>query len=348
MTSNNGFPYTEVRFDRAGAPVDLQDVVRARAVVRENQLTDVLILVHGWNNNMEVAGGLYSEILSSARPTLDGELKETLAGRRFGAVGVFWPSMRYTDPALIPGGAASSDPTVGFGDDLNAALEVFVDGPMHEAVQKLKDNLPTVEDKASLRQQFLDAVRQHLPSIDDPEVPIRSEHLKNLSRGEERLSVNLEPSLLADGRAASSIFSGAINTVRNLLNLTTYYEMKNRAGLIGGSGAIGLLHDLKLENPDLKVHLIGHSFGGRLVSAMARGNEKEPPLPVNSLHLLQAAFSHCGFGEAVDPAPEGYFRPVLTQHRVSGPIPDTDSKCTCRSVAGTAVQTWSMVAAGVA
>jgi len=326
MTTKFGFPYAEVRFDRAGAPVDSQDVVAAQAMVRDNDLTDMLVLVHGWNNNMQIAGHLYEEILSSARPAMDGELKAALAGRRFGAVGVYWPSMRYTDPDLISGGAASSDPNTGFGKDLDAALEVFTEGPVHDAVRKLKDNLAAVEDKPSLRQQFLDAVRQHLPSIDDPEVPLVSKNLKNLAQVEERLSVNLEPSLRADGRASSSIFAGAINAVRNLLNLTTYYEMKDRAGRIGESGGLGLLHDLKQVNPALKVHLIGHSFGGRLISGMARGGDSEAPLPVDSLHLLQAAFSHYGFGEANAPAPEGYFHRVLTEHRVRGPILITHTK----------------------
>jgi hypothetical protein len=73
-------------------------------------------------------------------------------------------------------------------------------------------------------------------------------------------------------------------------------------------------------NP-LRLHLIGHSFGCRLVTAATAGPANAPPLPVDSLTLLQAAFSHFGFAQAYDGTHDGYFRRVVTDPaRVRGPI----------------------------
>lgn len=325
MPTNHGFPYTTVRFDRAGAPVDTADVTAARAMVREGGVTDVLVLVHGWNNHMDAAENLYGRFLKSARALCDGELAAPLANRRLGVVGLLWPSMRYTDAALIPGGAASNDPHADFAQVLDEALQVFPDEghPLRGVLIKLRAQSAVVEDKISLQREFLAAVRDHLAGLDDSDGALPGGALDDLEEVKNRLAVIVQGD---SGGTAAGVFSGALGAVRNLLNLTTYYEMKARAALIGQSGAIGLLRDLKRENPELKVHPIGHSFGGRLVSAMARGPDGEPVLPVNSLHLLQAAFSHHGFGEATGEIPEGYFRPVITQRRVSGPILVTHTK----------------------
>lgn len=328
MELKAGFPYAAVRFDRNGAPVDLSDVSTARQMVRDGHVTDLLVLAHGWNNNMEDAGNLYDHLLTSARGTVDGELAAPLTGRSLGVVGIFWPSMRYTDAALIPGGAASNDPTIDFGPALDQALEVFDDpkSPLHPALLKLKANLAVVGDKGSLQREFLAAVRAQLPKSATADDQIKDTDLQDWPTVKERLAVNVLATTSDETVAAGGIFSSAIQAIRNLLNLTTYYEMKDRASVIGESGALGMLRDLKLDNPALKVHLVGHSFGGRLVSSMARGPDGEAVLPIDSLHLLQAAYSHYGFGTAMPDIPEGYFRPVVTQHRVRGPILVTHTK----------------------
>jgi len=328
MEQNADFPYVTVRFDRNGTPVDPQEVQGVSGMVKDAHVTDLLVLAHGWNTNMDAAGNLYDRILTSARALLDGEMKDPLAERRFGVLGILWPSMRYTDTALIPGGAASSDPTTDFGPALDQALEVFDDpgSPLHPALLNLRANLAVVEDRTTLQREFLTAVQQQLPLNASPDDRIEATNLQDWDEVKGRLAVNLNGGTSDDTVAAGGIFSGAVQAIRNLLNISTYYEMKDRAGRIGEGGVLALLRDLKRQVPDLKVHLIGHSFGGRLVSAAARGGEGETPLPVDSLHLLQTAYSHYGFGAATPDVPEGYFRSVVTQHRVRGPILVTHTK----------------------
>ena len=95
----------------------------------------------------------------------------------------------------------------------------------------------------------------------------------------------------------------------------TYYQMKNRAGDIGLGGAHDALQRIRGQRPAdgplaLRIHLAGHSFGCRLVTAAAAGAPGSAPLPVNSLTLLQAAFSHYAFAVAYDGMHDGFYRRV--------------------------------------
>jgi hypothetical protein len=117
-----------------------------------------------------------------------------------------------------------------------------------------------------------------------------------------------------------NFFGGIKNGAKNVLNLTTYYAMKTRAGTVGTNGLSPMLRELKAGKPALKIHLVGHSFGARLVTAAADSSNDQPALPVNSLSLLQAAFSHNSFGKKFDTKNDGLFRKVVTEGKVTGPV----------------------------
>ncbi|WP_290060416.1 alpha/beta fold hydrolase [Amycolatopsis solani] len=99
----------------------------------------------------------------------------------------------------------------------------------------------------------------------------------------------------------------------HLLDFLAYYEMKARAGTVGEHGLAPLL--ATLAGP--KIHLVGHSFGGRLVTAAAAAR---PAGSVATLTLLQAAFSHHGFAADWGGGAPGAFRGVLDERVVTGPI----------------------------
>jgi hypothetical protein len=85
-------------------------------------------------------------------------------------------------------------------------------------------------------------------------------------------------------------------------------------------GGHALLRQIKTANPDLRVHLVGHSFGGRLVTAAALGPPASPSVAPASMTLLQAAFSHNGFALEFDGRRNGFFRNVVAKGRIAGPI----------------------------
>ncbi len=104
------------------------------------------------------------------------------------------------------------------------------------------------------------------------------------------------------------------NAARMALNAVTYYQMKERARSCGERGLAPVLQDVVPTN--LRLHLAGHSFGARLVTAAAAA----PGPAVTSISLLQAAFSHYSFAKDWEPGQDGAFRSVLTSGRLTGPM----------------------------
>jgi pimeloyl-ACP methyl ester carboxylesterase len=129
---------------------------------------------------------------------------------------------------------------------------------------------------------------------------------------------------MAPGEAAGlgDLFKGVLAGARNVLNFTTYYQMKARAGLIGAQGLAPILRNIRNSAASpLRIHLVGHSFGGRLVTAAAAGTDDASMVNADSLSLLQAAFSHHGFSADFDGrGGVGFFRRVVDGNAVSGPI----------------------------
>ena len=80
--------------------------------------------------------------------------------------------------------------------------------------------------------------------------------------------------------------SGIKAAARRVANLSTYYEMKQRAGTVGSTGVAQLLRRLRERKPDVRLHLVGHSFGGRLVTAAAHALPSRTPAV--TISLLQA------------------------------------------------------------
>jgi hypothetical protein len=96
---------------------------------------------------------------------------------------------------------------------------------------------------------------------------------------------------------------------------------------------------------NVRFHLIGHSFGCIVVTGMVKGRDGTGalPRPINSLTLVQGAMSLWGFCTNIpEVGGPGYFRNVIDEHKLSGPILTTQSK------RDTAVGYFYPIAAGVA
>jgi hypothetical protein len=87
--------------------------------------------------------------------------------------------------------------------------------------------------------------------------------------------------------------------------------MTKRAGTVGQQGG-GPLLDRLADNVQ-RIHLVGHSFGCRVATAAAATSTTDK---LQSMSLLQAAFSHNGFSKSMN----GFFRSVVDNHRIKGPI----------------------------
>jgi pimeloyl-ACP methyl ester carboxylesterase len=92
--------------------------------------------------------------------------------------------------------------------------------------------------------------------------------------------------------------------------------MKNRAGTVGRAGLGPLLGQLPAG---VRVHLVGHSFGARLMSFALAGLPGGPS-PVRAVTLLEGAFSHFAFASPLpfDAARSGALAGMAS--RVNGPL----------------------------
>ena len=110
----------------------------------------------------------------------------------------------------------------------------------------------------------------------------------------------VEPAPESMGGAAGlgDLFESLWQGAKAALRVTTYWTMKERAGVVGQVGLGPLLSRLHQRQPALRIHLIGHSFGARLVSYALKGMSPafvEGITPIKQVFLMQGAFSHFAF-----------------------------------------------------
>lgn len=127
----------------------------------------------------------------------------------------------------------------------------------------------------------------------------------------------------------SGLINGPRAAAARFLNQLTYYTMKKRAGVVGVGLARSVLAKIHLTS-HVDLHLVGHSFGARLVTAAANENLDLGKLSLFSLTLLQGAYSHNGLAGEFAPGLAGAFPHVVGKTR--GPIAIThthnDLACT--------------------
>ena len=355
MAEISGFPYFEVQFTKQG---DLFEQAEKQAVLdaaRAGRLEELFVVAHGWNNDVAEARALYQQLSANLRRALDDGRAPGLARRRIGVLGVLWPSKKFAEEELTPGGGASLGGEVddhALTEQLDDLKGTF-DGPDEAALEQAKTLVSRLESDPGARQEFVDLVRSVLPEPEDP-ADDASDAFFTLS-GEQIFGL-LEAPILpgapgggtgggvaaiglaeagpppgmgagAGGAAGVADFFGGIKAAaRRVLNFATYYHMKERAGKVGADGLNPLLRDLRAAAPEVRIHLVGHSFGGRLVTAAALGRAGGETVAPASMTLLQAAFSHNGFAEDFDGERDGFFREVVSARKVAGPIVITHTR----------------------
>jgi len=144
---------------------------------------------------------------------------------------------------------------------------------------------------------------------------------KSIPKTGKALALAPGGAVVATGHAAGllDIFKGATAAGSNAASYLSYFMMKQRAGAVGKNGVAPLID--KLAPGVERIHLIGHSFGGRVVAAAALASTNEK---IHSVSFLQAAFSHNGFSPTG--MMNGFFRAVIEKKRVKGPLIATHTK----------------------
>ncbi len=334
MADRYDYPTEEVEFNKRGEGHDQNQVHSLKAMINDDRITDLLVLSHGWNNDMGQARKLYRKILKYVKKRIEAGQVEP-GDRRLGVLAVLWPSKKFAERELIASGAASFGGALAdeaLIEDLRKLSDVFDAPDGNVVIDQLTALVPRLEDSPQAQREFADLARSLL--VDSPDAEVDSEvpdQLRDMP-GDELLEELGKPDLshavrqgepgeVGTAAGLGSFFAGIKGGALTLMNLLTYYQMKDRAGVVGMRGLRPLLDEIVAEHPSIKLHLVGHSFGARLVTAAIRGEDGSPRLEVASLALLQAAFSHNGIAENYDgDGNDGYFRLVMRDRRVTGPV----------------------------
>lgn len=330
-------PYAAVEFTKSGDVADRARVDDAVKMITMGRITDILVLTHGWNTGIDGAEELYAELTDNVDRLRDRIVDPA---RRFAVVGVLWPSVRWADDDQVAGGGLSvGEPLQELEDRIR---ETVAD---RDRAAELIRQAPGLTSSPQARAAFVAQLRAILPEpaevADDDPIPetLRSgdvhELLARVAEAEADVDDGRDlgpevdddtlppggfPDILAAEDAAGTGFGlrdlDLLRAARQLLNLTTYFTMKDRAGNVGSRGVAELVDTLAAQPPGARVHLAGHSFGARVVSAAAASTNS----PVCSISLLQGAFSHRGFASASPDGPRGAFRRVVEGGHVRGPV----------------------------
>ncbi|MEQ4305071.1 hypothetical protein ABNF97_27445 [Plantactinospora sp. B6F1] len=318
------FPYAEVEIRSTGAIHDDNQRRAAVELVAACGATDVLVLCHGWNNDIPQARRLYQRLtdnLAAVRPAVPGAESRTLA-----VVGALWPSIRWSDEDEVAGGG------VAVGDEavaLIGAIATRVEDPARAAL--LTRLVPRLADSAEARQRFLDALREQIPpgpaepfsgavGVDEDPPPAALLHgdAETVFEAVGGPEVDFGRPERTGGAAGFGFdLDSVLAKARGVLNVTTYYTMKDRAGKVGSGGIATLLSELaRASASGVRLHLAGHSFGARALAAAA---VRHPRL--HSCTLLQGAFSHHAFAVNFNGRGEnGLFRSLLADRQMTGPM----------------------------
>jgi hypothetical protein len=350
----------EIRFDEQGQ-VDRDGEHALTAALDQRKPTDLFVFSHGWNNSPSIARRLYQAFFERVDSVLAGH---GVPGHNVAYLGVFWPSMRWTDepiPDFAPGDVVDLGAGAGPAADFQPAETFDPPPPPDSELQaQISDSFPdsvkdSVTELLGLLQtrpddkQSLDRARELVRTIaaaagpegdgeQDARPPFAAEPdpadtlFTDFAAALEQLNVDTGES---DGAAGigdqfQRMWHGAQEVARGL----TYWQMKNRAGVVGENGLGPLAARLKSRYPEMKINLIGHSFGARVVSYTLKGvgASSGAPEPVQSVTLLQGAFSHFAFAAQL-PMVQKPGALSGQQSKVAGPV------TACYSVFDSAVGT---------
>lgn len=291
--------------------------------------SDVFLFSHGWNNTFDAASHAYEQFINGYIAqraqlglTIPADYQPVL-------VGVIWPSTSFLFPwETGPQIAADSGAEAARTEEMLRLVTGNLDPDKAAEFAEIVDGRREVsEDGARQAAKILIEGLRGTDPGDGAPPPTTEEVLTAWAALDGASPAPADPDDFGGIRDADADVPRAAGLLgnldpRNLLRMGTVWLMKDRAGKVGAHG-VGPLVKHVLDETDARLHLVGHSFGARVVlSSLAIAPVQRR---ARSMLLLQPAVNRwCFANNVIGVGGPGGYRPVL--ERVELPIMTTLSK----------------------
>jgi hypothetical protein len=354
--------YHLIAFDGAGRERPDADGPRSRAAIdaMANQpITDVFLFSHGWQGDVPAARRQYQAwigTMAGCAPDIERVTKARGGAFHPLLIGMHWPSLPFGDESIGAGGGSFGVTSPGAADDPGVPLDpdAEVESMIDAYAGRIAD---TPAAREALRVIFNRAIDDIAPDqlpqevADACAVLDRESGLGSGGEGSEPGSdrETFDPeSVYAAVQEEEGVSFGdfGLGGLLALPRTLSFWKMKARARAFGEGGGHDLLAALmQAAGPEVRFHLMGHSFGCIVASSIAAGPAAQgtSARPVDTLILIQGALSLWSYAPEIPGAPghPGYFHSILRDGRVRGAIVTTQSEHDA------AVGRWYPLAAGV-
>lgn len=323
-----------LRFGKDGSLESPQTAELAVAAARA--ATDVFVFSHGWNN-------VYGDALRNYTRFAEGFIAQRAEFQlkvpedyRPVLIGIVWPStwfvMDSENGPDIAGGdgkasgemeAMTAEVTEGWDTGTRGQLLDLVDGVERLTEAEARDVAALLlgnwseDDDGQSTPPDIDNVIDAWKEIDgDAET----------ADGDEEDEIGVIGGEQSDATVKAA--GGFSLDPRGILRMASVWNMKDRAGDVGKLGVGPLL--TRIARPEVRMHLIGHSFGARVMLSAVAHSPVFDGNPVQSLLLLQPAVNRWCFAQDVAQlgkaagyakVPDRVVRPIIaTRSTVDQPL----------------------------
>lgn len=338
-------PWYIIPFDREGECTGPETRKHLMERLKVDPYTDVYMFSHGWNNAWKEATERYDSFVEGFLAMREKFNLKTASNYRPLLVGIYWPSTilvtekEFGPKILATPGRLSEDEEAAIAEErfrvaeLASMVPTASRGRFYELAQAAEIDTAQAIELAELLEGVYQAPDDELPFAG---VLSRFEILAGWKQWSvETTPPTKETSGVAgdddDATPTSTPQSaGKLGDLimkilpRDIIRSATVYQMKDRAGTVGATGVKKLIEDM-YDCFSGRLHLIGHSYGCKLLLSALKFAKLPEKRKADSMLLLQAAISHLSFADEVPGTgkPGGY-RSVLD--RVEKPIFATYSR----------------------
>jgi hypothetical protein len=331
-------PWYIMPFDKGGrcqAPRTRADLMSA---IGREPFSDIYIFSHGWNNDWDTATDRYRHFMGGFTKMREDHRLDVRPDYKPLLIGIIWPSTALVMPWEAQPKFAGGAPVAAAADAGSAEERLMIDelaaelrGGDVDRFYALMDEPDGLDERQSLELAQLLLSLGDDQEVDDAEALESSDLVAAWREAQAAFPSETPPETdfddadfgTVDGAAVAPDAAGLFDRLdpRKLIRLATVLQMKDRAGVVGARGVAPLLRDV-LRASASRVHLIGHSYGAKVVLSAV----SVAPLPrdVASVLLLQPAVSRFCFAADVGGGRPGGFRVAL--ERTELPIMSTFSR----------------------